>query len=133
MNVLVATKETQGERGNDFCFCEEGELVTFAGECDGEEIDGSCGCRRAMSGVHSHVATTTIKVVEREMTVRQLWRILRYSMIDGGWGDHPGEAMALAQELARIAAHFRAGSVLEKRGDVLQTRRVGPPVLAREA
>ena len=43
MRILVATEETQGRRPNDFCFAEEGEIVTFSPECTSEEIDGPCG------------------------------------------------------------------------------------------
>ena len=50
MKVLVATRNTQGQRGNDFCFVPEGEIVAFpAAECTGEKIDGSCGCRRSVN------------------------------------------------------------------------------------
>ena len=29
MKILVATKETQGKRKNDFCFCNAGDIVMF--------------------------------------------------------------------------------------------------------
>ena len=53
MKVLVSTHETQGERASDFCWVPDGELVGFAFECDTDrdDIDGGCGCRRAMSGL----------------------------------------------------------------------------------
>ena len=41
MKILVATKETQGNRKNDFCFCDEEEIVKAGMECDGESVDGS--------------------------------------------------------------------------------------------
>ena len=41
MRFLVATKETQGQRKNDFSHAREGELVKFGFECDGEEVDGN--------------------------------------------------------------------------------------------
>ena len=50
MKLLVATTKTQGQRKNDFCWVPEDEIVQFAFVCDGEKIDGSCGCRRSMSG-----------------------------------------------------------------------------------
>ncbi len=49
MKVLTATTKTQGARKNDFCFCDEGEMVMLGSECDGETADGSCGCKRARS------------------------------------------------------------------------------------
>jgi hypothetical protein len=59
MKVFVSTKDGQGIRNNDFSWTNEGELVKFALECDGEKIDGKCGCRRSMSGFDTHKATTT--------------------------------------------------------------------------
>ena len=64
MRAFVATKETQGKRKNDFCFAEEKEMVWFGGECDNEPIDGACGCKRAMCGVKTRLATTTFAFVE---------------------------------------------------------------------
>jgi hypothetical protein len=64
MRAFVATKETQGKRKNDFCFVEEKEMVWFGGECDNEPIDGACGCKRAMCGVKTRMATTTFAFVE---------------------------------------------------------------------
>ena len=43
------------------CWCEEGELVRFATECDGERVDGRCGCRRSMTGMSTLKATTTVR------------------------------------------------------------------------
>ena len=57
MKMLVATKETQGKRRNDFCWATEGELVRFAFQCDGEAVDGRCGCRRSFCGLDSHKAS----------------------------------------------------------------------------
>ena len=64
MKILVATKEGQGQRKNDFCWAEEGEVVKFPSECDRETVDGRCGCRRSMSGANSLKGTKTMKVVE---------------------------------------------------------------------
>jgi len=61
--IFVATRQTQGQRDNDFCFVPEGEIVTFpVFTCTGEEADGACGCRRSLCGVHSSTGTTTVKV-----------------------------------------------------------------------
>lgn len=56
MKVMVATREGQGFRENDFSWTKENELVGFTSECDGETIDGNCGCRRSMSGFDTHTA-----------------------------------------------------------------------------
>ena len=125
MKIIVATKQTQGQRKNDFSYAEENELVTFSSECDGEEVDGNCGCRRAMSGLKTHKATTTVKVVEMDLTPQDFEARILDSMIDAGWGkkeDLEPYAKSDAHELIRLAAAFTTGSVLEKRGDTFQAR-----------
>ena len=57
--VLTATAATQGMRKNDFSHTEEGELVTYGLECDCEQVDGVCGCKRSLVGRSTHKATTT--------------------------------------------------------------------------
>jgi hypothetical protein len=127
IKILVATKETQGKRKNDFSWCNEGELVTFAMECDGETIDGSCGCRRAMAGMVTHTATTTFKVIEAEITKEALLESEMVSIIEG-WGDSEGiKALARenAKELLSTADLFEVGTILEKRGNRIIARHNG--------
>jgi hypothetical protein len=84
MNVLTATNQTQGWRGNDFCWTVEGELVVFpAIECGRGSIDDGCGCRRSMAGLASHRATTTIKMDPREGLDRDTY----FMLISDGLGD----------------------------------------------
>lgn len=133
MKVLVATKATQGQRKNDFGNAEEGELVGFGSECDDEAVDGRCGCRRAMVGLGSRKATTTFMVVERpDLDLEGLITAVHQSLIAGGWttaGDPEGLAWAKddAKQLADLATYFPLGSILEKRGKNLQTRKVVVP------
>ena len=126
MKLLVATMQTQKQRSNDFGFATEGEIVTFASECDGEVVDGSCGCRRAMSGMVSHKATTTFRVVELDASVQMLAQKLAEGLVSAGWYPTIEEAMPVAvddaRELARLAAVFPVGAILEKRGDKVQVR-----------
>ena len=128
MKLLVATKKTQGERGNDFNFCEEGEIVSFAMECDRENIDGHCGCRRSMSGMDNHKGTTTMLVAELDMTLEELRAKWMTSMTDAGWlkgKNKEREARWCRQECDRLikaAASFGVGDVVEKRGDTIQKR-----------
>ena len=68
MKILVGTTETQGRRKNDFCYTKEGEVLCFHLECDGETVDGSCGCKRSMSGVDTNKATGIVV----ETTVRRI-------------------------------------------------------------
>jgi hypothetical protein len=126
IKALVATKETQGQRKNDFSWCDEGELVTFAFECDGETIDGSCGCRRAMAGLVSHTATTTFKVAEVEITPLEYLEAVTASNIKG-WGDKPSIrelSRVDCNELIRLAEVFPVGTILEKRGNKIQERKI---------
>jgi hypothetical protein len=66
IQVLTATRETQGRRDDDFCWTVEGELVLFTPmEYGHGDVNDRCGCLRSMAGVVSYCATTTVKVVER--------------------------------------------------------------------
>jgi hypothetical protein len=121
--VLVATRDTQGQRRNDFCWCDDGEPVQFALECDGETVDGRCGCRRSMTGMLTRKATTTMRVQRLPITREQFVDMLKASHSKAGW---PKVDDSLyqddADELLRLAAAFPADRVLEKRGDILQAR-----------
>ncbi len=128
MKVLVATKETQGDRKSDFSYTNEGELVYFGSECDSEEIDGSCGCRRAVCGMESHKATTTMKVAELPLTEDEYKAKYAAYLVSSGWVKQD-DAAGLKEwtdgdvkELHRIATEFPTGAVLERRGDQIQER-----------
>jgi len=129
MKLLVATKKTQGHRENDFCFAEEGELLMFGFECDGEKVDGSCGCRRAMSGFKTHQGTTTMRVKDVDLTKQQFRAMWVCSNSEAGWFD--GNEMTPEQdkwadmevkELLKIAKRFEPHMVIEKRGNCFQER-----------
>jgi len=131
MKVLVATNETQGQRKSDYHNAETGELVRFIMECDGEKVDGKCGCRRALGGMVSQKATTTFTVEDRPgFELDDLILAVAESLGNAGWlsGDVE-EALAWAtsdaEELAHIAEVFPVGSIVEKRGrDIKERRRV---------
>ena len=128
MKILVATGETQRQRGNDFMWCREGEPVKFGSECDGEDIDGRCGCKRSMAGVESNKSTTTMKVVWMDLTRDELADMLLDNYKRAGWyklmGPEGAEerSKSEAAELLRMTADFPVGCVVEKRGDTLQIR-----------
>ena len=120
--VLVATKETQGQRKNDFSWCNEDEPVRFAFECDGENVDGRCGCRRSMSGLSTKKATTTMRVKFLPITRSEYVAMLKSSYEESGF---PLDAATLdgeANQLLAFAAAFPTTAVIEKRGSKLQTR-----------
>lgn len=130
MKVFVATKEGQGKRKNDFSFTKEGELVGIIGfECDGEAIDGSCGCRRSMSGLETLKATTTFKVVRLNLSEEDFTSKIRESLKKSGWHKLFGKdaekvVKKNAKELLNLARHLKTGKVLEKRGDQIQERNI---------
>ncbi len=120
--VLVATREKQGQRHNDFCWCDDGEPVRFAFACDGERVDGRCGCRRSMTGMSTLKATTTVRVELLPMSREQFVSVLKASYGKSGFPLDDGAVKEEADELLRLALPFSAGVVIEKRGDEMRQR-----------
>lgn len=129
MKLLAATTQTQGQRSNDFCFVPENELVVPpAFQCDSGSVDDKCGCRRSWSGMQGFKATTTMKVIEADLTPGEFeQRVLQY-YIDGDWvkpdrrdewKDRAGEAAYIVMALAK---HRPVGTVLEIRENGPQER-----------
>lgn len=123
MKVLVSTNRTQGQRTNDFCFVPEGELVMFGFECDGETVDGPCGCHRSMVGIHTRKGTTTMTVTKSEMTIKGLSDLIFDSLVSAGWGELRDVADQDATILANTAEYFPTGAVVEKRGNRFRVRK----------
>ena len=135
MNVLVATRALQGQRKNDFCHAWDGEIVRFQIECPGEKIDAPCGCRRSMAGTDTSTATTTMKVLNMEITPEQFRAKIESSLRKDGWisDDLPGWQKLVeeeAEELLRIAAAFEVDTVVEKRGVEFRPRTKKQPLAA---
>jgi hypothetical protein len=137
MNVLTATSHTQGWRDNDFCWTVEGELVFMPPiECGRGSVDDDCGCRRALAGMVSHRATTTIKVTRREeLDPDTYFKLVADAHRDQGYvttelmkDPEVNEWLRdITDELRAMAERFEAGTVLERRGDFLYVRRtLGP-------
>ena len=130
MKVLVATNEGQGKRKNDFFHADEGELVRFGSECDGEAVDGRCGCRRRMTGMATNKGTTTMKVIDLpNLTEEDFKAQIEGSLRASGWLSIMKPEAAekhVADEAAQLkgmAEFFPIGVVLEKRGIKFQVRR----------
>ena len=129
MKVLVATKKTQGQRPSDFCWTEEGEYVNFTGECDtdGDHLDGTCGCKRSMSGITSQKSTTTFMVADHPINEEVYRAILTAGYAP--WGKYfTPDALeefvnADYENLTKITKQFKAGDILEKRGHHIWTRK----------
>ena len=120
MHLLISTTQKQGKRKNDFCFVPEDEILIFASECDGETIDGSCGCRRAMTGIDCGKGTTTMKCADVDITAIALQQKIAQRYIDA-WHLDPIKALDIsisdAAELIKLASAFPVNSVIEKRGN----------------
>lgn len=131
LKVLMATKQGQGLRHNDFSHSQEGELVKLGFECSGEKVDGHCGCKRSLVGFDSLKATTTFKVVKLQITKEQFINRLLISENKSGYLllEKPSEAVPQsvidqAEDLLRVADYFKEGEILEKRGRNYQARKV---------
>jgi len=133
MKLLTITQETQKWRSNDFCFGEEGEIAVFAFECDSDrdDVDGSCGCRRALGGIKSLKGSTTMKVRNIEITSRQLKNKLKEYFVQAGYSKllKSGQLIEMIglyqKDLERLAAQFPEGAVVEKRGNEFRHRKEG--------
>lgn len=132
MRVLVATQETQGQRKNDFHWAKTGELVRFGMDCDGESVDGGCGCRRSLCGTESGKATTTFEVQEQQLSDEEFRQRIETSLRSSGWigqaWSKPDEDRSMIDDevasLLEIANHFPVGTILERRGDQIRARRM---------
>jgi hypothetical protein len=137
MKVLTATTLTNGERHNDFDWCTPGELVMFGFICDRDQRDpdNGCGCGRAFAGLHSHRATTTALIEERDFNESDLALAMRTSLTDGGWIDEStpeDDAQEMVDEavdmVRQTAEWFPAGTIVGTRlGLVFERGRADAP------
>ncbi len=123
MKILVATKQTQGQRASDFSFTQEGEIVMLDDDHDGEAVDGDCGCQRSMVGMNSGKSTTTFQVIEADFTRGDFINMIQRARADiAELGVSADNITAEANYLLDLAARFNAGSIVERRCDVFQAR-----------
>ena len=129
MKVLVATKETQGQRANDFSYADEGVIAIYGSMCDNARVDDKCGCARAMITPTNAKATTTIKVVDVDPSFYEKAKSQIIEHLTKNWGFSPSEAEVMANneitETRRVASFFPTNSVLEIRGSKLVARTLG--------
>ena len=135
MKVFAATKETQGKRGNDFCYVPEDELVVFPiFECYGELIDGACGCKRAMTGLETGKSTTTFKVVEVDFSKEEFEKMILDFYVKSGLKKGNTETKTIlklkkcdsiekyakltAYEITALARNCVPGAILERREQI---------------
>lgn len=130
IKILIETRETQGARESDFNFCDSAEPVKFGFECDCDknDIDGRCGCRRALVGIFTSRGTTTFTVAERPLTADDYVSLCLGAERVNGWIQKDSSEAEIkeyeeaAREALRVAEQFPVGAILEKRGDVIQQR-----------
>ena len=134
MKVLVATKLTQGQREDDFFWCEEGELIRlplFDTMCQSEVDSGACGCGRSLPGIDTHKSTTTFMVADLPMSEDEYRDCLHQSLHNAGWcdiyttRDIVDKIEADLRALKYVTEYFPIGAVLELRhGKIRQRERV---------
>ena len=132
VKVLVATKERQGDRHDDYAWAVDGEFVYVpADTCDCP----GCGCGRGFAGMASSRATTTALVVERhDLGLSDLSDALSDSLERQGWisaastADDDELFRQLFQRLLVSASHFPVGSIIEREGHLLKRRAQTEPL-----
>lgn len=125
MLVLVTDTAAQGSARGDFCFSEEGSIVTAAGfsVCDSHtlsdpDVPSRCGCDRAFRDMKG-LATTTTVVAERDVTrdelVETLYRRL-FTSWNGGEDDPELREVAAGEvdEMLTAARTFGLGAVVRQ-------------------
>jgi hypothetical protein len=120
MKIIVATSETQGQRPGDFNFVPEGEVVIVS-DCDC--LHPGCDCIRSMVGIHCGKGTTTMKVVESDLTREEYRRLIRGAK--QGYADLGVDESIFdeqADALLALAAEFTPGAVIERDGEDFEVR-----------
>jgi len=129
MKVLVATGATQGARSSDSNGCIEGELVWMLEPCPYSRWApyGDCGCGRSFSGMNSLQATTTARVSDVPGLTRDDYeQALRACFDAHGWCVccQARPVPEVVDELINLATILEEGTVVERRLDTLNVRRV---------
>ena len=122
MKIIVATSETQGQRPGDFNFVPDGEIVMIS-DCDC--LHAGCDCVRSMVGIQSRKGTTTMKVVESDITREEYCGLIRAA--NQGY-DELGIIDAIFNEQAdtlfELATQFQIGAVIERDGENFEQRQI---------
>lgn len=120
MKLIVATSETQGQRPGDFNFVPNGEVVIVS-DCDC--LHEGCECSRSMIGVLCGKGTTTMMVIESDLTRDDYLRTIREANksyaalgVDESLFDEQADA------LLQLAAEFPAGAIIERNGENFDVR-----------
>ncbi len=119
LKVFVATSRTQGHRDTDFAHIDGPELVALTRICDQDRAGSGYRCGRAFTGLSSGKFTTTAEIVECDLTLVQYRNVVHRSLVAAGFDDDPElrrAAESSADEMARIAAGWPVGTVVERLG-----------------
>jgi hypothetical protein len=122
MKIIVATSETQGQRPGDFNFVPEGEVLIVS-DCDC--LHEGCECKRSMVGVLCGKGTTTMKVIESDLTRDDYLRLVREA--NQGYAELGVEESFFdeqADALLALAGEFQAGAVIERNGEDFDVRQL---------
>jgi hypothetical protein len=122
MKIIVATSETQSQRPGDFNFVPDGEIVTVS-DCDC--LHPRCDCVRSMVGINSGKGTTTMKIVESDITLQEYSRLIgeaSQGYADLGVDDQIFNEQADA--LLDLAMQFPVGAVIERDGENFNQRQI---------
>jgi len=118
MRVLVSTEKTQGQKKKDFCFVPEGELLV-------QPSDGG----PYLIGAECFKATTTFAAEERDDLDMGSYAAALLAARRRQWAfaaDDPelaAEAQQEAEDTAKVAAAFDAGTVLSIVGNKYVARK----------
>ena len=131
MKVLVATASTQGDRGDDYFFALEGELV-YLPMIDYAVVD-RCGFAQGFAGVASAKATTTAMVVDRPDLSVHDWSIAiadgltRQGWLEDGWSESNDELLdQVLADLEAIVEPIAPNTVIERNGTDFFPRYAAP-------
>jgi hypothetical protein len=120
MKIIVATSETQGQRPGDFNFVPDGEIVMVS-DCDC--LHPGCDCVRSMVGINSRKGTTTMKVIESDISLEEYRRLIgdaSQGYIELGVDDQV--LYEQADALLDLAMQFPVGAVIERDGEIFNQR-----------
>lgn len=127
MRVLVATRQTQGDRDGDFSETIEGELVFDAGPCEQSvrEETWDCICSIGFLGLASGEFTTTAVVANLTVAPQAFERLFRESL--GAEGICAECAADMARSARMLALRWPVGTVIERhQRDIRPRRRTRP-------
>ena len=115
MRIFVSTRQTQGDRPDDFCFVPDGEIVVFPFKTNfnNKEIN-TC-----LVGIESKSSSTTFLVMESDLSRKEYIQKIASFFIQSGATVSQNEAndwgKIYAEKVISFAEKFPVGSVVGKK------------------